>query len=166
MCINGGSLETRVFGNSAKCENLHGAASYLWQTNQHPRISLPCKTQDCSVKAVSGSQVCLTRRFMKVCVVGKRIRDLLEASSEALVFWPLHLIVWSLLRNNPNWATWIGNVDLESLRFRKESSLINAVVCTNLTHEISAFFNSSALSLFKFCWLFLSGNLGYSTKCH
>ena len=69
--------------------------------------------------------VCLTRRFTKVCLAGKRIEDLLEASSEALVIQPQHLIVWSSLRNNPNWATQTGGVDLESFQFRKESLSTN-----------------------------------------
>ena len=64
-----------------------------------------------------------------MCLAGKRIADLLEAGSGALEICPLHLIVWSSLRNNPNWATRIGGVDLEFFRLRKESSSTNAAVC-------------------------------------
>lgn len=174
MCVKGGSSETRWLGKSAKCEGLHDDASYLRETTQRRitffTVARPRKTQYRSLKAVSvalipecltRSWVCLITSFTKECFAGKRIGDLLEVGSEALEIRPLHLIVWFSLRNNLNWATRIGGVDLELFRLRKESSSTNAVVCTDLIHKVSEFINSSAVNswfkspLFFPCALFL-----------
>ena len=132
MCENGGSLETRLSGKSAKRVGLHGFVSYLRQTTHRRMIlftvSRPRKIHSRSPKAIevafmpecfTRSWACLTIRLTKGCLGGKRIGNLLEVSNGALSIRTLHLIVWSSLRNNPNWATRIGGVNFESFRFKK-----------------------------------------------
>ena len=122
-------------------------------------VSRPRKTQNRSLKVVSVAVMpecftrlcaCLTRRLTKVCLAGRRSRDFVDGSSEALLIRPLHLIVWSLLRNSPNCVSQIGGV---AFRFRKDSSSINADACTDLIRNVLVFFNSSTLNSFKFRWL-------------
>ena len=86
-------------------------------------------------------------------MAGRRSGDFVDGSSEALLIRPLHLIVWSLLRNSPNCVTQIGGVAFRSFRFRKDSSSINADACTDLIRNVLVFFNSSTLNSFKFRWL-------------
>lgn len=166
VCENGGFSETWWFGKSANCGVLHVAISYLRQTMQCLKIfftvSRPRKTQNRSLKVVSVAVMpecftrlcaCLTRRLTKVYMAGRRSGDFVDGSSEALLIRPLHLIVWSLLRNSPNCVTQIGGVAFRSFRFRKDSSSINADACTDLIRNVLVFFNSSTLNSFKFRWL-------------
>ena len=119
--------QTRKLWKFAQCSFV--PAAYNAMSDYLFSVSLPYRTHNCSLNVVSVVLipecltrlcVCLTRRFSNVCLASKRIGDLLEVSSEAFMIWPLHLMIWSSLANNPNWATWIGGLDLQSLDSEKK----------------------------------------------
>lgn len=124
------------------CKVLHRVGDKLRCLKIRFTVSLPRRIQNLSLtvfnvafipECLTRSWVRLTRRLTKACLACKRIGKLVDICNEELPIRPLHLTVWSSLRNKPNRIIRIGGVAWPCLRLRKDSSSTNSELCIVLT---------------------------------